>query len=97
MTFNPEDKDKTAKAPPDPVNQPEQSEEFESPVKFMDKAIAFATLVLPYAYGLNWIVNAIEDHVPRQIYSLVMVAGIVGFLVLVGLGAHVVSRLRTGT
>jgi hypothetical protein len=96
MTVQQEDKEKSAEAAPVPVEQPEQFEEVE-PIKFLDKAIAFAILVLPYAYGLNWLVNAIEDHVPRQIYSLVMVAGIIGFLVLVALGAHFVRRIRTGT
>ena len=97
MTLNPEDKEKTASTSPDNVEPPEQFEQVPEPVKFRDKAIAFAALVYTYAYCLNWIVNAIEDHVPRQVYSLVMVAGIIGFLVLVAFGSHFVKRLRTGT
>ncbi len=97
MTFNPEEKEKTSETPPSTVDPSEEIPEMMDPILFRDKAIAFAILVVPYAHLLNWIVTSIEDHVPRQVYSLVMVAGIIGFLVLVGFGSHAVRRLRTRT
>ena len=96
MPFNPTEKEKMSAAPPQ-VESTDQMPDMVHPVLFRDKAIAFAVLVVPYAHLLNWIVTSIEDYVPRQVYSLVMVAGIVGFLVLVAFGAHLVTRLRTRT
>jgi len=72
----------------------EQPFEGPPPATLLDKAIAFAVLAFPVSYLLDLVQQLIEDWAPRQVVSIVLLVGIVGFLFLVGWAARRVRDIR---
>jgi|GEM_PF-1104442 len=94
MTLETEDKTRSqeAEAPaPEPDVPPEEPEE---DVRFVDRVIAFVVLVVPFTFLTVWVQSLLKDRVSLSIHNMVMLAGIVGFLLLVGKASRWISPYR---
>jgi hypothetical protein len=94
MTLETEDRTRIqeAQAPaPEPDVPPEEPDE---DVSFIDRVIAFAVLVVPFTFLTVWVQSLLKDRVSLSIHNMVMLAGIVGFLLVVGKASRWLSSYR---
>jgi hypothetical protein len=71
---------------------PTEEEEF---TPFVDKAIAFAVLSLPFSALLAWVRDVLIEPLGQRVAHIILLIGIVAFLLSLGNAARWIHRVRT--
>ncbi|HMK36494.1 MAG TPA: hypothetical protein VK463_15580 [Desulfomonilaceae bacterium] len=62
----------------------EEEPEVQDYVHFSDRVIAFLILIFPFSFFVDRLQSLLLEHVSQYVNNMIVLAGLVGFLVLVG-------------
>lgn len=81
----------------DEIKKPEEEQDpaHVDPVNFSDRVIAFLILIFPFSVFVDRLQSLLLDYVSQYVNNIFVLAGLIGFLVLVGWLSKRVHAFRT--
>ncbi|MBM3299371.1 MAG: hypothetical protein FJY85_05405 [Deltaproteobacteria bacterium] len=94
MSVATENKPEFAEKDPAELQSAFHAEDEEEMVTFLDRCIAFVLLLVPWGYLIVWVQGLLLDKVNTTVVNMAVLAGMIGFLVVVDKVSKRIYRLR---